>query len=566
MQKQTLHNRKKFYVNFRGSIPVLMGLLLGVSACRSSESDAHNLSAVSGGGVAQVKFNVLGSNYDGISTNKYKALSHQKDFSSNGAIQRKEVDINERYYMEVELVPQAASGGVSLRGATQQQKGEQISTFQKGNKYQVAAYDTDGKFVDQQELIHGKEGDAKFDLPGGKDYTFVSFSVNSQKDLPPVKFEGDVKALESSVIKDMNGSLDFMYFKKTMQVVESKINFVDVVFKHKFSEVVVNIDAQETEYPIAQAEAIFDSHYPTASIELANGEVDRSGKMTTANVSFPNLGKNTASSSKVIINGETETGTFTIKKLVIGENNTKPLTMENVVALKDLKINPGVRYDLNLTIHPKDRYLTHKGIPAALIGGQIWMRHNVGADFTTDPDKPTKETSGKYYQWGRKESIAGPDSFTGALGNWNIPQRPANVWNLGTETEPVKNEANDPCPEGYRVPTSAEFDQLEKAGTWYRSIGGAWATSQAGIAGDFSKAGVLVSRRKRSVFLTFPAPGYRSNVDGSLKWRAGSGTYWSSSPTFGGSLLVLQNEARRQGQFAEHNFNAGYNIRCIAEK
>ena len=94
---------------------------------------------------------------------------------------------------------------------------------------------------------------------------------------------------------------------------------------------------------------------------------------------------------------------------------------------------------------------------------------------------------GKLYQWGRKygqghstsydasapEIVEGPISavngqkdkysntfFTSSesLYDWTSPQDDT-LWNSGTEENPIKTEY-DPCPEGWRVPTYAELDEL----------------------------------------------------------------------------------------------------------
>ena len=48
------------------------------------------------------------------------------------------------------------------------------------------------------------------------------------------------------------------------------------------------------------------------------------------------------------------------------------------IKIENLKVTPGVKYNLNINIVPVDTYLTYMGVPAARINGQIWMRYNMG--------------------------------------------------------------------------------------------------------------------------------------------------------------------------------------------
>jgi len=83
------------------------------------------------------------------------------------------------------------------------------------------------------------------------------------------------------------------------------------------------------------------------------------------------------------------------------------------------------------------------------IGGAIWATRNVG-----EPGKfaATPTSAGMFYQWNRKTgwSVTDPITSSPAGVSWNATGASGTAW------EP----ANDPCPEGWQVPTEAQMTAL----------------------------------------------------------------------------------------------------------
>ncbi|NAW51602.1 hypothetical protein GNY06_09485, partial [Elizabethkingia argentiflava] len=166
---------------------------------------------------------------------------------------------------------------------------------------------------------------------------------------------------------------------------------------------------------------------------------------------------------------------------------------------------------LNISLN-QDRFLTYKGQPAARINGKIWMRHNLGANTSLDPDQSPSVVGlhGDYYQYGRNVSVAGATD-TRMNGNFNGGYPPGpEAWNSGTEASPLKGP-NDPCPEGYRVPTRQEFQQLLEAtiesniGEWRQ--GNANYTAAKVFTSKSNKSKSNKSKSYKQVKLTFPSQG-----------------------------------------------------------
>ena len=224
-----------------------------------------------------------------------------------------------------------------------------------------------------------------------------------------------------------------------------------------------------------------------------------------------------------------------------------------------------------------DEYGVNHGKGTA-IGMAIWAPVNCG--YQKDDYK-----YGKLYQWGRKygQGYSGYDYntsedvsdatvptfaeggvseiggnhksnanvfYTGS--DWVDP-RNDELWNSGTESNPVKTEY-DPCPDGWRVPTYAELSELRKNHS-------SW-TSENGQSGYWFSGASSYTETVPQIF--FPAAGYRYSGDGSAYNRGYyGGYYWSSRPlnryacnlSFDSSDVYMLNDFRAYG----------YSVRCVQE-
>jgi len=138
-----------------------------------------------------------------------------------------------------------------------------------------------------------------------------------------------------------------------------------------------------------------------------------------------------------------------------------------------------------------------------LIGDLLWAKYNVGTPgtFAAKPEDP-----GMFYQWNRK--VAWPTTGVSVDG-WDASMSSSQTWGFD----------NDPCPDGWRVPTQDEFANL-------RTYGYAW---------DNVNKGGIFGTAPNTIFL--PAAG-RRGYGGSLANAGITGNYWSnewydvSNPTY----------------------------------
>lgn len=148
--------------------------------------------------------------------------------------------------------------------------------------------------------------------------------------------------------------------------------------------------------------------------------------------------------------------------------------------------------------------------------GRIWMDRNLGAkQAATSSTNPA--SFGYLYQWGRasdghqlrnsgtSSKLSSRDVLENGLFILSINS--PNDWFNGQSEKLWQgvNGKNNPCPKGFRLPTSLELDA--EIATWFaKNAKGAFASP-----------------------LKLPMSGYRSNGNGSLTDAGLSGDYWTST-------------------------------------
>ena len=180
-----------------------------------------------------------------------------------------------------------------------------------------------------------------------------------------------------------------------------------------------------------------------------------------------------------------------------------------------------------------------------------FMCYNLGAANTSaDPYLPSWEINGGYWQWGiNTQAAEGPtatDPKDGAVSGWNTTDAANGDWADGSKT------ANDPCPAGYRVPTTAQWD-------------GVVANNTQTNVGTFSSSATNYGAGKKfGDQLMLPAAGARYYGSGALIVRGYGGYYWSSTEFGDGSAYYMYFNSSNAGTFFSVR-RGGFSVRCIAE-
>ena len=194
--------------------------------------------------------------------------------------------------------------------------------------------------------------------------------------------------------------------------------------------------------------------------------------------------------------------------------------------------------------------------------GKLWLDRNLGATQVAT-SKTDSNAYGWYYQWGRAtdghqlvaaattttlsptDTVAAPDTNKFIINNtspydWRATKND-NLW------QGVAG-VNNPCPAGYRLPTSAEFTALTYA-LGLTTVGG----TQIGTSGypDALYASTL----------KLPLAGARF-YSGSWYSQGSSGNYWSSSPSGTNAAYLYFLSSSVNPAFA-YGRAYGFSVRCL---
>jgi len=199
------------------------------------------------------------------------------------------------------------------------------------------------------------------------------------------------------------------------------------------------------------------------------------------------------------------------------------------------------------------------GPSTVTIGGVQWTEYNLanpkqaegGATFATKlPSKCTDniraESHGKFYQWNRNVAW----NTTGSSASGATPSGP---WQ--TTYPDGSSWETSPCPDGFRLPTSAEFsDLINKNGTVTR--GGGWNDNYGYL--------IVTDINDPDKFLEFPAVGQRNYSSDALEYYGKYGYYWASDKYDSSCAYRMSfGSSGVNTNYALKTF--GFSVRCVRQ-
>lgn len=322
---------------------------------------------------------------------------------------------------------------------------------------------------------------------------------------------------------------------------DDDVTYIEHVFLNKTSLTMM----PNTSYTLVADIDPVEVTYPTltwSSTDNSVAEVDQNGKVTAkydGNVTITALA----------VGGESASCSVTVK-------TPKTFAEEDYIDyIDELGVNHG------------------KGIAVA---GVIWAPVNCGYEPATADYKGY--LYGKLYQWGRKHGqgydsndasypsgenlIAGPvipswgssetykDAFFYGSSDWCNPQ----IDHLWMDSEGKKTQ-NDPCPDGWRIPTYDELNALIKNYSW---------STKDNQNGSYFVGEYTYIEGLPQVF--FPAAGYRYHYDGDASNRDFDGLYWSSRPSYYDINYAYSLGFGRSGasmNYFYYHRALGHSVRCV---
>jgi uncharacterized protein (TIGR02145 family) len=170
-----------------------------------------------------------------------------------------------------------------------------------------------------------------------------------------------------------------------------------------------------------------------------------------------------------------------------------------------------------------------------VINGVRWATRNVDAPgtFTENP-----QDAGMFYQWNRRKG-------------WNATDKEVEGWDSSIPTGTEWYAENDPCPQGWRVPTREELQSLHNAVH-------IWTTNW----NDTGINGHLFGTAPHLLFL--PIAGLRNDTAGTFHF-GNWGFYWSSTQAHVTSWawhLQISSGNTNVGILSRAN---GFSIRCVSQ-
>ena len=196
------------------------------------------------------------------------------------------------------------------------------------------------------------------------------------------------------------------------------------------------------------------------------------------------------------------------------------------------------------------------------IGTQTWMAQNLNYAYTDVPFKRLDYTSdstswcynddanncskyGRFYTW-----AAAMDS----VGTWSSNGKGCGFGTTCSPTYPVRGI----CPEGWHLPTKAEFETL------FTAVGGKSIAGQKlkSATGWTTKSGIT----NEDAFALSALPAGNRDDIGNYNFEGYSALFWSSTENYSGNAYFMYLNYSSDGAYLDYDYKFnGHSVRCLKD-
>lgn len=481
-------------------------------------------------GEAQV--NVLLDGVDEGEESSMKMASASGEKMSN--VQQVTIPFNEEFSLQATLEAEQSTTvvrKVSMSAGNRAAASKTVTALPQGVRYRVVAYDETGKYVaDNVYTVGSSSSNTPFKLNAGKSYTFLAFSIRSSSDVPAVN---TAQSLSAASLSGLNGSSDFMYFKSTVTL-NAGDNNLNVVLKHLFTQITTSINAAAVG-TIESSSVTLGPHHSSVGVKLTDASISYNGTAGTTPLTFTGVGTTKITSTPTIISHPaTQAGVLTIASIKAGG------TTRTGLEVTGLNIQPGVKYNLNLTLTPKF------GIS---LGGYTWAPANLVYNNGN-------------YGFAANQGVYGDQWQVNAL----LPIGKGS----GSEGQQAYDAAKDPCRKvtsnggNWRTPTMAQLQAITGANRNEKPIfhvrydlPGQPRASYNGVGGLFIGTTTQPAQADIDNYVFLPYAGESSWGQGQM------GTYWTVTPSSANNERFQFNTGDVTWPYSSQYYNYGGSIRCV---
>ena len=318
-------------------------VLLWTFSCRNTDPAIEGNNNVAG----MVYINLIGVTSE--TQIPEKEASNNQQTSDNRSF-KKIIPFDALTSAVVTLTPESTAPQASKKGIPMGLS--QSTALENGIKYKVVVYNENGMYEGENNYTVGDKNPAPFKLNGDQTYTFIAYSIGSKTLIPAFTNGGPGSNISTAKLTGING--DLMFFKKTISVSGNGPNNLDIILKHRFSQISTKLDARQVGY-FNQLTTTFlvpqKSLSNSADINFATDELVYNGSFSgNIPLSFPVINPsnrpNVMAGNPVQLISPGTTGEFYIGKLVLDG-----IAKENLV-FNNVKIAPGLKYNMNVRFQP----------------------------------------------------------------------------------------------------------------------------------------------------------------------------------------------------------------------